>query len=152
MNTNSRRTLYGGIALIVLGIFALTGLWWMLPVLALAGGGAFMYVTRRRMGQLYEALVGGMWGIGLALTWLTGAWVAGLLLLGGATLLLRGREQRVDAVVGRLLGQAQAMVPARRSTTSAPIVRSQPANTQSQGVTIVTDEHATTGETTRLHS
>src|SRR3712207_1840086 len=107
MNTNQQRTVYAGIGLIVLGIFALTGFWWLLPTLLLAGGGYYIYTNQRSQGRLNEALVGGLWGVGLALTWLTGWWVAGVLLLAGATLLMRGREHQIDAAVQRVLGRAQ---------------------------------------------
>lgn len=151
MNT-SQRTVYAGIALVVLGALFLTGTGWLLPVAVFAGGGAYLYRTQRRAGNLEKALIGGLWGVGLALTWLTGAWIAGLLLLGGLTLLMRGREQRVDTAVQRYLGQAQAFVQSRRAPHSTtPTMQAPPVSTrQPSPVTIIQDEKPTTGETTRL--
>ena len=151
MNT-SQRTLYGGIALVVLGALFLTGTGWILPVLVLGGGGAYLYRTQRRAGNLEKALIGGLWGVGLAITWLTGQWIAGLLLLGGLTLLMRGRESRVDTAVQRYLGQAQALVQSRRAShTAMPAVQNPPVSSrQPSPVTIIHDEAPTTGDTTRL--
>jgi hypothetical protein len=150
--SNSQRNLYAGIALVVLGALFLTGTGWLLPVLVFAGGGAYLYQTQRRAGNLEKALIGGLWGVGLALTWLTGAWIAGLMLLGGLTLLLRGREQRVDTAVQRYLGQAQSIVQSRRAPRpAATSVQNPPVSTRpSSPVTIIHDEAPTTGDTTRL--
>ncbi|MBC8075068.1 MAG: hypothetical protein H7Y32_03250 [Chloroflexales bacterium] len=151
MNT-SQRTVYAGVALIVLGALFLTGMGGLLPALALAGGGVYLYQTQRRAGSVDKALVGGLWGVGLALIWLTGAWLAGLLLLGGLTVLMRGREQRVDATVQRYMAQGQAIVQSRRAQRpTTPAVQSPPVITrQPSPVTIIQDDVPTTGDTTRL--
>jgi hypothetical protein len=157
MNIPQQRTMYAGIALIVLGVLYITGLASILPAIVLAGGGAFLYTNQRKRGQLDQALIGGLWGVGLALIWFTGAWVPGLLVLGGLTLLMRGREQQTDAKVQRLVVQSQAAFQqisgqartalqarsARRSTSATP--------SQPNSVTIINADTPTTGDTTRLH-
>lgn len=147
MNTNQQRTLYAGTALIGLGVVALLDLWWLVPVVLFAGVGYLVYTTRRSIGRYDEAVQGGLWGIGMALLWMIGIF-PGIILLAGASLIVRGRETQVDAKVQQLLGQGQAALQSRRSaqSTSAPIVP-QRSNT----ITIVTpDDSSVTGETTRL--
>ena len=150
MNTNQKQTLYGGIVLVVFGIMALFGIWWLLPTLLLAGGGAAIYITQRQIGRVGEAVQGGLWGLGLALMLLTGfSWLPFLLLLGGLSLILRGREPLADAAVQRLLARLPLRIPSLHS--GVPVVKKTSAvQPQVHNVTIVKDESATTGETTRL--
>jgi hypothetical protein len=147
MNLNQKQTKYVGIALVALGVFAVLRLWWLLPVIALAGVGVFMYNQRRALGRTSEAVQWGLWGIGLALlTLLPIPFFAGLLLLGGASLLLKGREYVAD-------GKAQALIAQfrnRRSggssyTSSAPTTSSTPSK-----ITIVDGDQPNTGDTVRL--
>lgn len=148
MNTTQQRTVYAGIALIAFGVVALLNLWWLIPVALFAGVGYLVYTTRRSIGRYDEAIQGGLWGFGMALLWMIGIWPA-IILLAGASLLVRGREMQVDAKVQQLLSQGRAAIQARRgaSNTSAPIVPQRPSN-----ITIVTtDDQPAVGETTRLN-
>ena len=152
MNTNQERTLYGGLALIVLGMFAALRLWWLLPIAIAAVVGATVYTQQRRAGRLPEAVQGGVWGVGIAIILLLGLWWSGLVLLAGVSLLARGREQQVDAFVQRLIGQTQGYIQTRRnSSISVPTVtRPSTPSTPINNITIVNDDAPNTGETTRL--
>ncbi|MCG8351436.1 MAG: hypothetical protein MI924_27010 [Chloroflexales bacterium] len=153
MNFNRQQTKYVGLALIALGVFALLRLWWLLPVLLLGGGGVYLYLQRRRMGQVNEAIQLGLWGIGLAvLSMLKFFFFPGLLLLAGASLLLRGHEAQVDSRVQALLSQFlnrrnnASTAMSNITTDNAPTYET-PKPTK---VTIVEDDQAATGETVRL--
>ena len=155
MNTNQQRTLYGGLALIALGLFAAFRLWWLLPIVVAAAVGATVYTQQRRAGRLPEAVQGGVWGVGLAIVLLLGLWWSGLVLLAGVSLLARGREQQVDAFVQRLVGRAHGYVQTRRnSSISVPAVTRTPnvPSTPMNNITIVNDDAPSTGETTRLRN
>ena len=157
MNTNQQRTLYGGLALIGLGIFAAFGLWWLLPIALLAAVGATVYTQQRRAGRLAEAVQGGLWGVGLAIMLLFGFWWSGLVILAGISLLARGREQQFDAVAQRLIGRAQGYVQTRRNSSisvpavTRPSTTSINSSTPTNTITIVNDEAPEMGDTTRLH-
>jgi hypothetical protein len=94
------------------------------------------------MGRTIEAVQGGLWGVGLALLFLTGFVWPGLLFLAGASILVRGREQQLDDQVQRLLGRAS-----RRPGTAITPVTTQhvPISTYQPPV-----ETVAMGETTRL--
>lgn len=153
MNFNRQQTKYVGLALIALGVFALLRLWWLLPVLLLGGGGVYLYLQRRRMGKVNEAIQFGLWGIGLGiLTMLKFFFFPGLLLLAGASLLLRGHEAQADSRVQALLSQFMnrrnnaSTAMSKTTTNSAPTY--EPAKPTK--VTIVEDDQPATGETVRL--
>ncbi len=153
MNLNQQQTRYAGIALIVFGIVAVFNLWWLIPSALLAGGGAAIYQRQRASGRTGDAVQALLWGVGLAVLMLADFVFPGVLLLGGASLLLRGREPQADARV-------QATV-ARFARRRAPAVTATPAPTMSapqapvaqpqQRVTIVNStEQPSTSETVRL--
>ncbi len=104
MKLHDRRTRYLGIALIVLGLFAVFRLWWLLPTMLLATAGGYIYLQRRRMGRIPEAVQSGLWLIGLAVLFLVDFLFPGILILAGASLLVRGHEAELDQRV-QYLGQ-----------------------------------------------
>ncbi|NTV63572.1 MAG: hypothetical protein HGA65_08560, partial [Oscillochloris sp.] len=122
--------------LIVVGVVAILNVWWAIPPVLLAGGGVAIYQRQRSMGRTSEAVQAGLWGVGLAVLLLLHFLIPGVLLLAGASLLLRGRELEADQRVRQLLASALS----RRSLGRA----AQPTK-----VTIV-DEHQPSGETVRL--
>lgn len=143
-NLNSRQAKYLGIALIALGVFTILRLWWLIPALVLAGAGIFVYMQRRGLGRVNEAVQFGLWGIGLALLTLVKLVFPGVLLLAGASLLLRGREQEIDNRVQALI----ARFGINRGSGTA-ITPTNPAASQATKISIV-EEQPATGETTRL--
>jgi hypothetical protein len=138
INLNQSQARNAGIALIVLGVVAIFNLWWLVPAAALGGAGVFAYRRSRALGRTGEAVQAALWGLGLAVLYLIGAIFPGILLLAGASLLLRGREQEADARAQRVIGR----IASRRRVASTP---SQPTN-----VTIVNDDQPNTSETVRL--
>lgn len=136
MNLNDKQTRYAGIALIVLGIVAVFNLWSLIPVALLAGGGYVIYRRQRAIGRGGEAVQALLWGVGLAVLLLLDFILPGVLLLGGASLLLRGHEgeaeRRVEALTAKLTSR-----------------RSPQASAQPTRVTIV-DEQTASNETVRL--
>jgi hypothetical protein len=136
LNLNQKQTRVAGIALIALGVVAVFQLWWAIPSVLLAAGGVAIYRRQSAIGRTGEAVQGALWGVGLALLLLIGFVFPGVLLLGGASLLLRGNEAQAEQRAQRLL----ANVTSRRAPA-------QPA--QQQKVTVV-GEQPTTGETVRL--
>ncbi|NNJ12245.1 hypothetical protein EKD04_018100 [Chloroflexales bacterium ZM16-3] len=143
LNLNQKQTRVAGIALITIGVVAIFHLWWAIPSVLLAAGGVTIYRRQRAIGRTGEAVQGALWGVGLALLLLIDFVVPGVLLLGGASLLLRGRELEADQRVQRMLSN----VASRRR--AAPAQPAQPVAQQPK-VTIV-NEQPTTGETVRLH-
>jgi len=139
MNLNQQQTRYAGIALIVLGVVAVLNLWGLVPVALLAGGGYAIYRRQSALGRQNEAVQALLWGVGLALLTLLGVVWPGVLLLGGASLLLRGREAQAEQRVARVVGQI-----GRRRTPAAPPA---PARTE---VTIVSDDQPASNQTVRL--
>lgn len=139
VNLNQNQTRNAGIVLLVLGIVFLFNLWWFVPAALLAGGGAFAYSRSRALGRRGEAVQGALWGFGLALLYLIGAIFPGILLLAGASLLLRGKEDAADARIQTALAQ----ITRRRRAT--------PSN-QISNITVVSDEQPRTNETVRLKS
>ncbi len=105
MNFNQQRTRYAGIALVILGVVAVFNLWWLVPAALLATGGLVIYRRQRAIGRRGEAVQALLWGVGLAVLLLADFIFPGVLILGGASLLLRGREaaadDRLQAVVAR---------------------------------------------------
>lgn len=138
VNLNSKQTRIAGIALIVLGVVAVFHLWWLIPSALLAAGGVVIYRRQKALGRTGEAVQGALWGIGLAFLLLIGFVFPGVLLLGGASLLLRGREPEVEARAQRLL----TAVTSRRRAPAAPAAPT--------SVTIVSDDRPAGGETIRL--
>ncbi len=138
-----KRTRYLGLGLVILGIMAVLGLWNLVPVVLLGAVGAYIYIERRREGRIGAAVQSALWLLGVALLLALHFVVPGVLLLAGASLLLRGREQQVDQRLNALLNRfgidldAKAAIPAH---TTQP--EQKPADT--------TPAAPSTGETTRL--
>jgi hypothetical protein len=152
MNINRQSPVVLGLFLIALGVGAWFGLWSLLLPAALLIGGAVAYQQRRSLGRTIEAVQVGMWGVGLALLFLLGFVWPGILFLAGASVLIRGREDRVDAYVQNAIAQARRSRPAARPTPTQHVeITSQPAPLAPGQPRPVEREHAsTTGETTRL--
>lgn len=138
MNLDRRQAQYIGIGLIAVGVFMALRLWWLLPTLALAGGGVYLYMQRRQQGRINEAVQYGLWGLGLGLLFLLQFVFPGVLVLAGVSLLLRGRERQIDNQVQQLVGR----VNSRRNGKHTPAPPTQ--------VAIVEEDKPATGETTRL--
>ena len=97
MNLNAQQTRIAGFALIAFAVVMILDLWWLLPVAMLGGAGVAIYRRERSIGQINSAVQGGLWGLGLAVLYVLGAIFPGVLLLGGASLLLRGNEATLRA-------------------------------------------------------
>lgn len=155
LNLDSKATRYVGFSLVIAGFFALVGMWWMLPVVILASVGGYVYTERRKEGRIAAAVQSGLWLIGLAVLWLFSAIIfpPGILVLAGASLLIRGHEPKVDERVREFLAKIGIKL-APAATTPAPVVAaSQPAPNAAAGSTpgnAHDDPTAFTGETTRL--
>ncbi len=154
MNLNKQSTVAAGVILMSLGVVALFNLWSLIFPAALLVGGVVAYQQRRRMGRMNEAVQVGMWGVGLALLFLLHFFWPGVLFLAGASVLARGREDRIDAYAQRLITQfSQRSRPAARPTPTqhVPITSSypQPLAPAPQQRTEA-ENSPTTGETTRL--
>jgi hypothetical protein len=153
MNLNKRPTAALGVFLIALGLVWWLNLWSLLLPAALVIGGLVAYQQRRQLGRTIEAVQVGLWGVGLGLLFLVGFVWPGILFLAGASVLMRGREDRADAYAQQLIAQARRRQPAARPmpsqrveiTTShpAPIAPAQPRPVERASA-------PTTGETTRL--
>ncbi|MEI7769411.1 MAG: hypothetical protein WCI67_05450 [Chloroflexales bacterium] len=143
MNLNQKQTRVAGIALIALGVVAVFHLWWAIPSVLLAAAGVAIYRRQRALGRTNEAVQGALWGVGLAVLMLLHFVFPGVLLLGGASLLLRGRELDADQRAHGML----ATITSRRAAAPAQPV-AQPAAQQPK-VTII-NEQPSTGETVRL--
>jgi len=141
INFNQKKTRIAGTVLIILGVVAIFHLWWAILPALLAIGGVAIYRRQRDLGRTNEAVQGALWGVGLGLLLMIHFLFPGVLLLGGASLLLRGRELEADQRVQGVL----ATIISRRTPAPAPI---QPvAQTR---VTVVNVEQPSTGETVRL--
>jgi hypothetical protein len=130
LNLNQQQARNAGIALIVIGVVAILKLWWAIPAALLVAAGVAIYRRQRGIGRTGEAVQGALWGIGLAVLMLAHFLVPGVLLLGGASLLLRGRELEADQRVRHLLASAisrRAPAPAT-PPTKVTIVNEQPAS------------------------
>lgn len=136
MNLNQQQARYAGIALIVLGVVAVFNLWGLIPLALLAGGGYAIYRRQQALGRPNEAIQALLWGVGLAVLMALDAIWPGVLLLGGASLLLRGREAQAEQRVAVLLGQVtRRRAPATQSASSVTIVSDeQPAANPNQTV------------------
>ena len=151
MNLNQQQTRYAGIAVIVFGIVAVFNLWWLIPSALLVGGGAVIYQRQRASGRTGEAVQALLWGVGLAVLMLADFVFPGVLLLGGASLLLRGREPQADARVQATVARfARRRTPAVTATPAMSAPQAPVAQPQ-QRVTIVNStEQPSTSETVRL--
>jgi hypothetical protein len=118
MNLNTQQTRMLGIGLIALAVVIIFNLWSLIPVALLAGGGAYIYRRERSAGRINSAVQGGLWGIGLAVLYLIDFVLPGVLLLAGASLLLRGKEEQADVRVQSTLRR----LPRRRIAQSGPSV------------------------------
>lgn len=130
-NLNQHQARTAGIILITLGVVAIFNLWWLLPAALLAMGGVVVYRRQKLIGQTGQAVQGALWGLGLALLLLLNFLIPGVLLLGGASLLMRGREAEVEARFWATLGRlgrrrtpalnAQPTPPARHAHPAPPV-------------------------------
>jgi hypothetical protein len=147
MNPNKRQSATIGIFLIGLGLVMWLHLWWLVWPGALVIAGGLAYRERRRIGRPAEAVQAALWCIGMALVFLSHFWL-GMLFLAGLSVLLRGRELMVDAVVQGLVGQARGQRATLRPITTQQV----PITTQPAQATPPSTEYeaATTGQTTRL--
>jgi hypothetical protein len=158
VNLNQQQTRYAGIALIVLGVVAVFNLWWMIPSALLIGGGVAIYQRQRASGRKGEAVQALLWGVGLAALLLVDFVFPGVLLLGGASLLLRGREAQADERVQRTVARfARRRTPAVSApAATAPSIPTMaapqaPVAQPQQRVTIVSSsEQPNTSDTVRL--
>lgn len=142
-NMDQRKLRYLGIGLIAVGVFAALRLWFLLPLLVLGGIGAFLYVERRREGRIAAAVQSGLWLVGMGLLLLIQFVFPGVLLLAGASLLLRGHEAQADQRVSELLTRMGVQLPAAAGH--------QPAGAQQVAIEQGgTQAEPNTGETTRL--
>jgi hypothetical protein len=153
VNLNQTNTRYAGVALITLGLIAVFNLWWLIPPALLAGGGVAIYLRQRQIGRTGEAVQALLWGLGLAALLAADFLFPGVLLLGGLSLLLRGREARaaasVDGVVARFARRRTPAVTA--PATPAMAAPQAPAAQPQQRVTVVeTTERPSGNETVRL--
>jgi hypothetical protein len=120
MNLNSQQTRIAGIGLIALAVVIIFNLWSLIPVVLLAGGGAYIYRREHSAGRINSAIQGGLWGFGLALLYLIDFVLPGILLLAGTSLLLRGKEEQADVRVQNTLRR----LPRRRIAQSTPVAPS----------------------------
>lgn len=160
MNINQTQARNAGIVLIVLGVVAIFNLWWLVPPALLAGGGVAIYLRQRAIGRRGEAIQALLWGVGLAVLLAADFIFPGVLLLGGASLLLRGREaqadDRVQATVARFARRRAPAVTApsvpAMAAPQAPVAAPQtPAPQPAPRVTVVdTTQQTSNGETIRL--
>jgi hypothetical protein len=140
-NMDQRTLRYIGIGLIAVGAFAALRLWFLLPLLVLGGVGAFLYVERRREGRIAAAVQSGLWLVGMGVLLLINFVFPGVLLLAGASLLLRGHEAQADQRVSEVLGRLGVQLPATGQPAGAHNVAIEHSAAQSE---------PNTGETTRL--
>ncbi|NTU83379.1 MAG: hypothetical protein HGA45_29090 [Chloroflexales bacterium] len=146
MNLNKKQARYAGIALIAFGLVTIFHLWWAIPSALLAAGGVVIYQRQKAIGRTGEAVQAALWGLGLAVLMLVDFIFPGALLLGGASLLMRGREAEVEARAMALVGRFS-----RRRASAAPVMSAPQAPAAPQRVTIVeTRETASGTETVRL--
>ena len=117
---NSRTVTLGAI-LIVFGLFWWLNLWWLTLPLALLAGGVAAYVQRRAMGRTAEAVQMLVWGAGLSSLLLLHFVWPGIVLLAGASLLLRGREHRADENI-QTLARRVRRARIRPRPASAPMI------------------------------
>ena len=147
MNLNTDRNRLVGVALIGLAVVMLFNLWWVLPALAFGGAGVYIYQRERQLGRVGAAVQGGLWGVGLAVLYTLGFFLPGLLVVGGASLLLKGNEQRADDRIQAVIGRVRS----RNRFNAAPVSSAPPAP-PAPPVTVVPTviEDARSGETVRL--
>lgn len=145
---DNRRSVVVGIGLILLGFIWWLNLWWLLLPGLLIAGGVAAYVQRCAL-RTSEAVQVGLWGIGLGLLLLVDFLFPGILFLAGISLLIRGREDGIDAQIQHSINglrrPRQNIHPAK--TTSVPITIHPGAATQTP---FTSPDHVATGETTRL--
>lgn len=151
MNLSRQQTATLGIGLITFGVIVWLNLWWLVVPGLLISGGALAYAQRRSVNRIAEAVQLGLWVVGLGVAILLGfliPFAAALFLLGGTSLLIRGREDKADTFVQRMLGRVR-----RRSSSPSVSVQQVPITQQPTVVTPTTQQDVhepSTGETTRL--
>ncbi|NOK60792.1 MAG: hypothetical protein GFH27_549289n225 [Chloroflexi bacterium AL-W] len=149
MNLSRQQTATLGIGLITFGVIVWLNLWWLVVPGLLISGGALAYAQRRSVNRIAEAVQLGLWGVGLGIFAIPFMpFIAGFFLLGGTSLLIRGREDKADTFVQRMLGRVR-----RRSSSPSVSVQQVPITQQPTVVTPTTQQDVhepSTGETTRL--
>ncbi|RRR76239.1 MAG: hypothetical protein EI684_03370 [Candidatus Viridilinea halotolerans] len=149
MNLNQHQARRTGILLIALGIVAIFNLWWLLPTALLAFAGITIYRREKLLGHTNRAVQGALWGLGLALLVLLKFIFPGVLLLGGVSLLIRGREPEVEARVWATLGRlGRRRTPAFTAQPTPPAYSAHPA--EPMGVE-QREKQPNSSETIRLH-
>jgi predicted membrane-bound mannosyltransferase len=151
-NMDTKKMRYLGIALIALGVFAALNMWSLLPVLILGGAGAYVYTERRKEGRFVAGVQGGLWLVGLAVLLLIDFVFPGVLLLAGASLLLRGHEYQADRKVSRLLARLGVRLPttAEAAASATPTFANPPVRREDTPQAAQDEATASTGKTTRL--
>ncbi|MEM8529799.1 MAG: hypothetical protein AAGF95_03095 [Chloroflexota bacterium] len=145
MNLSRQQTAAVGIGLITFGVIVWLNLWWLVVPGLLISGGAMAYAQRRSMNRIAEAVQLGLWGVGLGLFAIPFMpFIAGFFLIGGTSLLIRGREDKADTFVQRLIGRV------RRRSSSTPTVSVQQVPITQQQTTQQEVHEPATGETRRL--
>lgn len=139
-----------GVALLALGMVVIFNLWWALPALILAAVGAYIYVTRRKVGDRVAAVQGLLWLLGMALLFVFDFVFPGILFVAGGSLLARGREVRIDTTLVDALARLGVRLdarPAQPTRTAAPALPHAIETPQPQR-----DDapDAVTGKTTRM--
>jgi hypothetical protein len=152
-NMDQKHVRYLGISLIVLGVLALLNWWGLIPVLLLGSVGAHLYTQRRLEGRVPMAVQSGLWLIGMAVLFMLDFIFPGILLLAGASLLLRGHEHEADRRVVNFMGQLGVQLspaPARGMTaaSAAPAIQQAPVDQPAGGSG--EDQEPSTGKTVRL--
>ncbi|MBP1468508.1 hypothetical protein EYB53_022540 [Candidatus Chloroploca sp. M-50] len=147
MNINQNQARNAGLILIVLGVVAIFNLWALIPPALLAVGGVAIYRRQKALGRTGEAVQGMLWGVGLAaLLGFNVFTLPGVLLLAGASLLLRGREAQAEArlfaTVGRLSRRRTPVTPTAQPMNVQPAQPMLPAEQLEQSTR--------TNETVRL--
>lgn len=144
---NRQQSVVAGAVLIGLGIVWWLNLWWLIWPAILFGLGAVAYTQRRAMGRTVEAVQAGMWLFGLGILFLLSFVFPGVLLLAGASLLLRGREYQVDDQIQMWLGGLRSSRSTNRNILPTQQVPVTPAPTVPEPNTL---DVPAVGKTTRL--
>jgi hypothetical protein len=135
-------------------------MWGLIPALVLGGLGAYVYTERRRQGRIEAGVQSGLWLLGVALLLVIRFFFPGILILAGASLLMRGREHVVNRKVEEFLDKMGIKLPSpyngQNPITHAPSASSVQHTPAQQAPHTPDQEQAqtaskpSTGETTRL--
>lgn len=143
---NRQQNVVVGAFLIGLALVWWLHLGWLVWPGVLAAAGVVAYNQRRKAGRVTEAVQAGLWLLGLSLVFLLHVVFPGIVLLIGASILIRGREQQVDDQIQQLVQNATKP----RSTGHSLPTQHVPVTAPTTKATGSEQEYSTTGETTRL--